>query len=235
MSWLRASAALAILSFDVDAEAPILVEGRRHAQSPAAMSHQAYGPLVGVPRLVDLLADYALPATFFVPGLTADRYPQAVERILAAGHEVAHHSHAHVSPIAQTEDEERRDFERALTVLERVGVQPEGYRTPSWEPAWRTLALAAEYGLGYDSSLFDSDRPYVLDTGSGDLVELPVSWWLDDWQQTAYLPPLARNQTRSAREVLELWAGELDAYSRHGCLYMLTCHPLLSGRPGRVG
>ena len=65
-------------------------------------------------------------------------------------------------------------------------------------------------------------------------MELPVSWWLDDWQQTAYLPPLARNQTRSAREVLELWTGELDAYAVHGCLYVLTCHPFLSGRPGRV-
>ena len=40
----------AILSFDVDAETPILVEGRRHAGNAGVMSHQAYGPLVGVPR-----------------------------------------------------------------------------------------------------------------------------------------------------------------------------------------
>src|SRR5918912_157423 len=99
MDWLRASAALAILSFDVDAEAPILVEGRRHAQSPAAMSHQAYGPLIGVPRLLDLLAYYSLPATFFVPGVTAERYPETVERIVAAGHEVGHHGHSHRSPL----------------------------------------------------------------------------------------------------------------------------------------
>jgi hypothetical protein len=74
----------------------------------------------------------------------------------------------------------------------------------------------------------------MLETGSGDLVELPVSWWLDDWQQTAYLPPLARNQTRPAAAVLELWTDELDAYARHGSLYVLTCHPFLTGRPGRV-
>ena len=226
--------ATAVLTFDVDAESVLLAEDRAHAANAALMSHQAYGPIVGVPRILDLLAEYSLPATFFVPGLTADRYPQAVERILAAGHEVAHHSHAHVSPIAQTEDEERRDFERALAALERVGVEPEGYRTPSWEPAWRTLALAAEYGLGYDSSLFDSDRSYVLETGSGDLVELPVSWWLDDWQQSAYLPPVARNQTRSQAEVAELWTSELDAYARYGSLFVLTCHPFISGRPGRV-
>src|ERR671939_1677386 len=105
MSWLGASAALAILSFDVDAERPILVEGRQHARNPMAMSHQAYGPLVAVPRILDLLAEYDLPATFFVPGLTADRYPETVERILAAGHEVGHHSYAHVSPFDQDDGE----------------------------------------------------------------------------------------------------------------------------------
>ena len=234
MTWLGESAALAVLSFDVDAESVVLAEDPRHAANAMLMSHQAYGPTVGVPRILDVLAEYGVAATFFVPGLTAERYPEAVERIVDAGHEVAHHSFTHRSPVSQSEDEERRELERGLSALESIGVKPQGYRAPSWEPSWRTAALVAEYGLSYDSSLADDDRPYVLDTGSGDLVELPVSWWLDDWQQTAYLPPLARNQTRSAREVLELWAGELDAYSRHGCLYMLTCHPFLSGRPGRV-
>src|SRR5919197_507560 len=234
MGWLGASAALAILSFDVDAEAPILVEGRRHAQNPVAMSHQAYGPLVGVPRLLGLLAEHSLPATFFVPGVTAERYPETVERIASAGHEIGHHGYSHRSPLHLGEGAERADLERALEALERFGVRPEGYRTPSREPAWRTPALVAEYGLGYDSSLFDHDRPYLLETDGGEIVELPVSWWLDDWQQTAYLPPVARNQTRSAAEVAELWSSELDAYARYGSLFVLTCHPFISGRPGRV-
>jgi peptidoglycan/xylan/chitin deacetylase (PgdA/CDA1 family) len=49
------------------------------------MTHQAYGPLVSVPRLLDLLADFSLKATFFVPGLTVDRYPGLVERIARQG------------------------------------------------------------------------------------------------------------------------------------------------------
>jgi peptidoglycan-N-acetylglucosamine deacetylase len=226
--------ATAVLSFDVDAETVILVEGRRYAENPTMMSHQAYGPTVGVPRIVDLLGEYEVRATFFVPGYTADRYPAAVERILEAGHEVAHHSYAHHSPLNQTGDEERRDFERALEALERHGIKPEGFRTPSWEPSWRTHALLAEYGLAYDSSLADDDHAYLLETEKGELVELPISWWLDDWQQTAYLPPIARNQTRTLHEVAELWTTELDAYARHGCLFVLTCHPFLTGRPGRV-
>src|ERR671934_1234227 len=125
MGWLGASAVLATLSFDVDAEAPILVEGRRHAQSPAAMSHQAYGPLVGVPRILDLLAEHSLPATFFVPGVTAERYPETVEWIVAAGHEVGHHGHSHRSPLHLGASAERADLERGLAALERVGVRPE--------------------------------------------------------------------------------------------------------------
>src|SRR2546423_10993269 len=133
MGWLGASAALAILSFDVDAEAPILVEGRRHAQSPAAMSHQAYGPRVGVPRLLGLLADYALPATFFVPGVTAERYPESVERVAAAGHEVGHHGGNHHSPLHLGAATERAHLERGPDALERDRVSPERHPPRSSE------------------------------------------------------------------------------------------------------
>ncbi|MFL5917161.1 MAG: polysaccharide deacetylase family protein [Gaiellaceae bacterium] len=225
----------AILSFDVDAETPILVEGRRYADNAGVMSHQAYGPLVGVPRIIDLLAEYELPATFFVPGLTAERYPQTMEQILAAEHEIGHHSYAHFSPFDQDEAAERADFERALGALGRFGVKPEGFRCPSWEPTWRTPALVAEYGLAYDSSLMDADRPYVLETPAGDLVELPVHWSLDDWEQYAYLPrPSFKSPIESPQKVLDLWTSELDAMRRYGCLFVLTCHPFLSGRPHRV-
>ncbi len=121
MSWLGSSAALAILSFDVDAESAILAEGRQYAGHPSAMSHQRYGPLVGVPRILGLLEELDVPATFFVPGWTAERYPETVERILAAGHEVGHHGHGHRSPLRMDEAEERRDIEAGLAALDRFG------------------------------------------------------------------------------------------------------------------
>jgi peptidoglycan/xylan/chitin deacetylase (PgdA/CDA1 family) len=235
MSWLGESAVLACLSFDVDAEAPILAESGLYARNAGVMSHQAYGPLVGVPRILDLLREYSLPATFFVPGWTADRYPQAVEAILSAGHEIGHHSYAHTSPFALTEDEERADFERALASLRALGVEPKGFRCPSWEPGWRTPQIVAEFGLEYDSSLMDADKPYVLDTGAGEIVELPVHWSLDDWEQYAFIPdPSFRSPIEAPTKVLDLWTSELDAMRRYGCLFVLTCHPFLSGRPHRV-
>ena len=226
---------IACLTFDVDAESPILAHGAEHAENLGVMTHQWFGPRVGVPRLLELLAEYRLPATFFVPGMTADRHPAAVEAILAAGHEVAHHSYAHVAPVDQSEDEERRDLERGLEALARHGVEPAGYRCPGWEPALRTPALLAEHGFRYDSSLFDDDRPYVLETDAGELVELPVSWELDDWEQYAYLPrPDVGLGLESPAKVLDLWTTALDAYRRHDLLFVLTCHPFLSGRAARV-
>ena len=235
MSWLGDSAAVAVLSFDVDAESPILAQGRRYADHAMVMTHQAYGPLVGVPRLLRLLDDFDLKATFFVPGLTADRYPQTVEQIVAGGHEVGHHSYSHISPVDLGAAGEREDFERALAALERVGVRPTGHRSALWEASWDTASLVAEYGLEYDSTLMDDDKPYRLETPKGTIIELPPHWSLDDWEQYAFLPrpPIGVN-IESPAKVLDLWRNELDAMARHGCLFMLTNHPFLSGRPGRV-
>jgi peptidoglycan-N-acetylglucosamine deacetylase len=236
MSWLGPSAALAILSFDVDAESAILAEGREYAAHPSAMSHQRYGPLVGVPRILGLLEDLDVPATFFVPGWTAERYPETVERILAAGHEVGHHGHGHRSPLRMDETEERRDLEAGFEALERFGIRPQGYRAPSWEPSPRTFDLLAEYGFEYDSSLMDDDKPYVLETATRPLVELPAHWSLDDWNQYMYLPdPRSGPGTvHPPSRAIRLWQEELDGMRRHGALFVLTMHPFLSGRPGRV-
>jgi peptidoglycan/xylan/chitin deacetylase (PgdA/CDA1 family) len=235
VSWLNEKRAVAVLSFDVDAESPILAQGRRYARHAMVMTHQAFGPLVGVPRLLALLAEYQLTATFFVPGLTAERYPRTVESILESGHEVGHHSYSHRSPVDLSAAGERADFERALAALEQVGVKPAGHRAAMWEASWETPRLVAEYGLSYDSSLMDSDRPYRLRVGDATIAELPPHWGLDDWEQYAFLPrPEIGGVIESPAKVVELWRAELDGMRRHGCLFMLTCHPFLSGRAGRV-
>jgi peptidoglycan/xylan/chitin deacetylase (PgdA/CDA1 family) len=233
--WRDGAAAVAVLSFDVDAESPILAAGREYADHAMVMTHQAFGPRVGVPRLLGLLADYDLRATFFVPGLTAERYPATVEAIAAAGHEIGHHSHSHRSAVDLGEVGEREDFERALTALAAVGVTPRGHRAALWEASWRTPALVAEHGLAYDSSLMDADVPYRLATPAGTIAELPPHWSLDDWEQYAFLPrPNIGGIIQSPLTVAQMWIHELDAMRRHGSLFLLTCHPFLSGRAGRV-
>ena len=69
----------------------------------------------------------------------------------------------------------------------------------------------------------------------GTLAELPVHWMLDDWEQYAFLPePNIGAVIESPAKVLDLWRGELDALADDGGLFILTCHPFLSGRPHRV-
>ena len=104
-----------------------------------------------------------------------------------------------------------------------------------WEASWRTAGLVAEHGLLYDSSLMDADRPYRLATEHGAIAELPPHWALDDWEQYGYLPrPDTGSVIESPLKASEMWRAELDAMRRHRCLFMLTCHPFLSGRASRV-
>ena len=224
------------LTFDVDAESAILAVDPGYARRLTTMSHQAYGPKVGVPRILRMLARHDLRSTFFIPGLTADRYPATVEAIVAAGHEVGHHGYSHVQLHRMDEGEERRELERGIASLERItGTAPTGFRAPWWELNDRTPDLLTEYGFRFDSSLMDDDRPYLLSTAHGTLAELPVHWMLDDWEQYAFLPePDIGVVIESPAKVLDLWTSELDALADEGGMFILTSHPFLSGRASRV-
>ncbi|AHY48109.1 Polysaccharide deacetylase (plasmid) [Rubrobacter radiotolerans] len=233
--WLGDAAAVALLTFDLDAEAPVLAAGEHYAADLSAMSHQAYGPRVGVPRILDLLGAYGLKATFFVPGVTAERWPRTVERVLAAGHEVALHGYSHRPLPDMSRDEQARDLERCLGALADLGVEPEGYRAPYWRLTRETLYLLPTCGILYDSSLMDDDRPYRLHLGGEQIAELPVHWSLDDWEQYAFLPePDIGERIENPRDVARLWTEELDAMRKTNSLCVLTCHPFLSGRPSRL-
>jgi peptidoglycan-N-acetylglucosamine deacetylase len=234
--WPAAARAACAVTFDVDAESAVLAVDAGYATRAATMSHQAYGPKVGVPRILRVLELAGVRATFFVPGFTARRYPDTVRAIAAAGHEVGWHNDLHEAPHTLSEDEERAIVERGAEVLEPLtGSRPRGYRAPLWELNARTPALLAAAGYAYDSSLMDDDVPYRLDTDAGTLVELPVHWSLDDWEQYAYLPePVIGSQIELPAKVLELWTGELDAMRDEGCLFVGTMHPFLSGRPSRA-
>lgn len=233
--WHGGAAAVATLTFDVDAETPILAAGGRYADHMMAMSHQSYGPDVGVPRILDMLDELGVPATFFIPGWVAEHRVGLAASIVDRGHEVAHHSYSHRSPVTMSAAEERADFERALDVFARQRIEIRGHRAALWGASWQTPGLVSEYGLAYDSSLMGDDRPYRIATGSDAVVELPVHWSLDDWEQYAYLPePHVGSVIESPVKVAEMWRAELDGMRQYRCLFNLCVHPFLSGRPGRL-
>jgi len=205
-------------------------------QRVSLMSHQAYGPDVGVPRLLAVLERLAVRATFFVPGATADRHPDALAAILEAGHEVGHHGYLHESLVGVDESTERKYLELGLDALERVGdVRPLGYRAPWWEATVRTRSLLAEYGLRYDSSFFDADAPYWVETSHGRLLEIPVVWALDDWERYAFWPDVTGDgRIDRPSAVVDAWLEEIQGLASVGGTAVLTMHPFISGRPARA-
>ncbi|MCV7278215.1 polysaccharide deacetylase [Mycolicibacterium flavescens] len=238
-SWPEDKTAAAAFTFDVDAESAILWGNESVGARMSVMSHQAYGPLVGIPRILDLLEKHQIRSTFFVPGHSADRYPEAVRSIVAAGHEIAHHGYLHEQPTALTLEEEIDALDRGLAALADVaGVRPVGYRAPMWDLSWRTPALLAERDFLYDSSLMDADHPYELaitpDTQES-LVEIPIQWALDDWEQYCFLPDISGSGLiESPRKARELWQLEFDALRKVGGCWVLTNHPFLTGRASRA-
>lgn len=233
--WLGDRAALVLLTFDVDAETPLLAAGEEYEHHLSTMTHQAYGPNVGLPRILAMLERRHLPATFFFPGLTAERWPGTVGRVLEAGHEVALHGYTHRTPTGLSGAEQLEELERGMAALERCGARPVGYRAPLWSTTAVTLEALGAHGLRYDSSLFDDDRPYLLDTPTGRLAELPVHWSLDDWEQYVYVPAPDLGHTINRPSIVaQLWSEELEAMRATSSLCVLTCHPFASGRPSRL-
>jgi peptidoglycan/xylan/chitin deacetylase (PgdA/CDA1 family) len=235
------------LSFDFDAMSVWFGYGN---PTPAMLYRGEYGARVGIYRVLELLQRYHLPATFFIPGHTVDSFPEAVESILKAWHEIAHHSYAHTDPSEQTPDEERRDMEQALESLARIGVGPLGYRSPSADVSPVTLSLLEEYGFLYDSSLMADDfqpyHPRIGDRVSRDmplvkgresrLWELPICFELDDWVHFQFNFEPYENGTSAPSKALEIWEAELDWMHANieGGMLTLTLHPQVIGRAHRT-
>lgn len=223
----------ASVSFDFDAEEVWIGEQPENAHRPGVLSQGAYGARVGVPLILDLLAEHGVRATFFVCGKDALRHPDAVRSIVAAGHEIGHHGHSHTSPTALDRDAERAELVDGLAVLRELGADVRGYRSPSWEFSPHTLDLLTEQGFEYSSNLLNDFRPYRH--ASHPLAEVPVSWILDDAPHFWFANDTWEKTIRSPREVWDVWQPEIDGIARLGGHVMLTYHPMLSGRPSRLG
>jgi peptidoglycan/xylan/chitin deacetylase (PgdA/CDA1 family) len=113
-----------------------------------------------------------------------------------------------------------------------------GYRAPWWELNWHSPGLLADRGFLYDSSLLDGDAPYrfaVAADDPRDIVEIPVDWTLDDWEQYAFYPGVTGSGViESPAKVLEMWTLEAEAHHSQGSCFVLTNHPFISGRPSKA-
>ena len=225
------------VSLGMDFDAQAIWDGSFDLLSPAYMSRGEFGAEVAAPRILDLLDKYNLKITWFIPGHTADTFPDICKEIVRRGHEIGHHGYVHENPTKQPYEQEKKVMEMGLESLARIGApRPTVYRSPYWDFSPNTLNILEEYGFKYDSSLMGNDLfpyyPRPVETHSdranvfgepSKVLELPVSWFLDDWPQCEYLTGGQEGQ-RPAQDIFDRWASIFDyACTLDGACYMLTC------------
>jgi len=180
-----------INALTVDVEDYFHVAALAEAIKPDDWPGMEYRVEANTQRLLQLFADRGVRATFFVLGWVAERSPELVRAIAAAGHEVACHGFSHQLVYNQTPQAFKAETHRAKTVLEdQIQAPVNGYRAASYsitaQSRW-ALDVLCEEGFRWDSSIFPvhHDRygmpgtprwPYELKTDIGNtLVEFPIS------------------------------------------------------------
>lgn len=233
-TWPQGAQVAVALSFDVDQETMSLRDGKT---SPALLAQGEYGSRAGIPRILKLLQRYSIPASFYIPGVSALLHPDDVRRIAAEGHEVGLHGWIHERNSNLEAADERALTYRAAEVLEKLaGTPPVGLRTASWDFSDATLKIIRDVGLLYDSSLMGDDEPYeLLEAGEPTgIVELPVEWIKDDYPYFG-MDRLTTIRPHTAPSLVgEIWRREFDgAYVERG-LFLLTMHPHIIGHRSRM-
>ena len=233
-SWPDAKRVAVGLTFDVDAEAGFLGDGKQYARRLTTLSEGRYGVTRALPRILAMLSRHGIPATFFVPGYTAELHPDAVASIVAAGHEIGHHGYMHLRNDLVSADEQRDEIERGLAALAAAGApRPAGYRSPAWEMTPETFSLLLEHGFEYDSSCMGDDRPYLESWNGDSILELPVHWSLDDYPRFGWSIDHGGN-VADTTEMFQSWHAEFSAAREEERLVTYTMHPEVIGRAYRL-
>jgi peptidoglycan/xylan/chitin deacetylase (PgdA/CDA1 family) len=238
--WPDGAKVAVMLAFEVDGPTNWFNVDKRVWNWPKTYSLGAYGPWRGLPRVLDLLDEHNVRATFFTPGWVAEQWPERFRDISQSGHEVAHHGYLHEQFEKLSRTEQRDIIRKSQEIFDRhCGIRAKGFRLPSGDFGPDTIDLLVEEGFEYSSSMRGDDRPYRVKSSSGsDIIEIPARWELDDYVQFIYnlaLPvPKGGDRIASHAATLDLWWTEFNGYHELGLCYVLTLETQLIGKPGRI-
>ena len=238
------------LTFDFDGISGFIARGQTSA---TWISRGEFGVNVGAPRVLALLTKYGIKSTWFVPGHTIDTFPRACEKVVAGGHEIAHHGWTHRSPANLQREEEAAELERGNESIRKLTGRPaRGYRSPGWELSGNSVELLLKHGFIYDSSMMGDDfTPYFARQGdvieleqparigkSTALVEMPIHWSTDDSPHFEFMRTATtlRQGLMNAGAVVDNWINDFQ-YMRGTVewgVLTYTCHPFVIGRGHRM-
>lgn len=238
------------LTFDFDGISGFVARGQTSA---SWISRGEFGPRVGALRLIGLLGQYGIRSTWFVPGHTIETFPDACEKVLSAGHEIAHHGWTHRSPADLSPDVEEAELVRGNEAIRKLTGRPaRGYRSPGWDLSAHSVELFLKHGFLYDSSMMGNDfSPYYARQGDviglnqparlgrqTTLVEMPIHWSTDDSPHFEFVRTEAtvRQGLMNAGAVLDNWVNDF-LYMKDSVewgVLTYTCHPFVIGRGHRM-
>jgi peptidoglycan-N-acetylglucosamine deacetylase len=237
------------LTFDHDNTSSAI---SRELTSPTPISRGDFG-MVATDRVLALLRKHRIESTWFIPGHTIETYPGSVADVVMAGHEIAHHGWTHRVPAALGREAEEGELERGNEAIKKLtGRHARGYRSPAWDLSPHSIGLLLKHGFVYDSSLMGHDYlPYQARDGDvikleeplvygpdTALVEMPVSWTLDDFPVFEYmrLQNFIQPGLMNASLVGENWLADFTYMRDHYDWGILTYtfHPHVIGRGHRM-
>jgi len=228
--------------------------------SPLDISRGMFSGEVGTPRLVQLFDRFGIKTTWFVPGHSAETFPDQINEVVEAGHELSVHGYSHENPIAMTPRQEEDVLDKCIELLQKIsGRKPTGYVAPWWEFSPVTAELLQKKGFKYDHSLMHHDfQPHYVRVGDSwtkidysksakewmkplvrgkeitDIVEIPASWYTDDLPPMMFIKAAPNSHGFvSPRHLEEMWRDQFDwVYREYDyAVYTMTIHPDVSGRP----
>lgn len=230
--WPNGARVAVALSFDIDNASGTLARGTPGSEP---MSRGQYGAIDGMPRILRLLDKENVPASFFIPAVSAALNPEMIPDIQSRKrHEIGIHGWIHENLVEMNDEAKEQDLlNKSIDLLTKaMGKRPVGYRAPSWAMSPYTMKQVKDAGFLYDSSLMASDDAYEisLDGKPTGVVELPIERILDD----APYFGAANGSLPSPDLVDKIYRDEFDVAYEEGGLYVLTMHPFYTGHRSRV-
>lgn len=227
--WPTGSRIAVLLTFDFQGGEDVkpLPDGKMNHEE---WTQAEYGPRTGIWRILSILEENKVKATFLTCGGIAERYPEAMQAIASHGHEIAGHGYHHEVARDLSKEEERDVIRRATEMIRnRSGNRPFGWRSCTQSP--NSPELLMEQGYLWNSNSFAYDLPFVWAQGSHKLVELPRHPFGDG---RLY----GHRDSGNPNDALLVWKSLFDELYEESRIAPTFCpfqfHPYISSRPGRA-
>ncbi|MGH7834613.1 MAG: polysaccharide deacetylase family protein, partial [Candidatus Binatia bacterium] len=166
----------------------------------ASITDRQYGERVGIYRVLEVLRQEGIKASFFVNGHTVETFPGVMRQILAGGHELCSENWRHEYVFMMTPEEQRSDIKRTVDAFQRVlGFKPQGFIMPGERPTDETPKFLVELGYKYWMAFLHEDLPYILKVDGGELLIASYGIWTTDHRTGR------ADAGRTPRELLQIW------------------------------